>query len=188
MPNPIHKIRVVLTAEQREQFEAICRRQCVPAATMRKARILLMSDDAHPDGRRPDKDIAAAVGISERQVVRIRQRFVREGDAALARKPRPSVSGKLDGAAEAQLVTLCCSTPPEGRDCWTLQLLCDELARLQIVESVSRETVRLCLKKMTSSPGGSSGSASRSGTAPASWRGWRRSSTPTSSRTTRSTR
>ena len=184
MPNPIHKLRVVLTPEQREQLEALCRQQCVPVAKLRRARILLMADEAHPDGRRPDHQIAAAVGLCERQVVRIRQRFAREGDAALSRKARPSVPGKLDGAAEAHLVTLCCSTPPDGRDHWTLELLCDELARLQVVESVSRETVRQCLKKTRSSPGRSSGSASRRRTGPGSWRGWRRSSTSTSGPTT----
>jgi hypothetical protein len=184
MPNPILKLRVVLTPEQRQQLEAIRRQQCVAAAMMRKARILLMADDAHPDGRRPDHEIAAAVGLCERQVVRIRQRFVREGDAALMRWPRPSVPGKLDGAAAAHLVTLCCSTPPEGRDHWTLQLLCDELARLQLVESVCPETVRQCLKKTRSGPGRLSGSASPRRIGPASWRGWRRSSTSTSGLTT----
>jgi transposase len=188
MPNPIQKLRVALTPEQRESLEALCRQQCVPASKLRRARILLMADEAHPDGRRPDHQIAAAVGLCERQVVRIRQRFVREGDAALVRRPRPSVPGKLDGAAEAQLVTLCCSTPPEGRDHWTLQLLCDELARLHVVESVCRETVRQCLKKMRSSPGRSSDSASRRRTGPASWRGWRRSSMSTSGPTTSGTR
>jgi hypothetical protein len=145
MPDSNQKLRIVLTPEQLQQFEAIGRQQTVPAAVMRKARILLMSDEGHPDGRRPDQQIAAVVGLCDRQVVRIRQRFVREGDASLARRPRPSVPGKLDGDAEAHLITICCSTPPEGRDSWTLQLLCDELVRLRIVESVCPETVRKCL-------------------------------------------
>ncbi len=188
MPNPIQKMRVLLSSDQREQFEAICRRQSVPAATLRRARILLLADDGHPDGRRPDHEIAAAVGLSERQIVRIRQRFVREGDAALERMPRPTVPGKLDGVAEAHLVTLCCSPPPEGRDRWTLQLLCDELGRLQIVESVCRETVRKCLKKTRFSLGVSSDSASRRRTGPGSSPVWRRFWTSTNNPTTRSTR
>ena len=52
--------------------------------------------------------------------------------------------------AAQQLVSLCCSTPPEGRSRWTLQLLVDELCRLQVVTSVCRETVRMCLKKTRS--------------------------------------
>ena len=188
MPNPTTKMRVCLTPDQREHFEAICRQQSVPVSISRRARILLLADDGHPGGCRPDHEIAVAVGLSERQIVRIRQRFVREGDAALERRPRPSVPGKLDGVAEAHLVTLCCSPPPEGRDRWTLQLLCDELGRLQIVESVCRETVRQCLKKTRSSRGASSGSASRSKTGPDSLPAWRRSWTNTKSRTTSSTR
>jgi transposase len=188
MPDLTLKMRVILTPDQREQLEAICRRQAVSAALSRRARILLLSDEGHPDGRRPDHEIAAAVGLCERQVVRIRQKFVREGDSALQRKPRPSVPGKLDGVAEAHLVTLCCSPPPEGRDRWTLQLLCDELGRLEIVESVCRETVRKCLKKTRCSRGASSGSASRSRTGPGSSPVWRKSWTSTRRPMTRPTR
>jgi hypothetical protein len=97
------------------------------------------------------------------------------------------VPGKLDGAAEAHLTVLCCSSPPEGRDHWTLQLLCDELGRLKVVESVSRETVRKCLKKMTFSLGGPSGSASRRRTGPGSSPVWRTFWTYTKSHATRST-
>ena len=188
MPNPANKMRVCLTPDQREKFEAICRQQSVPVAILRRARIMLLADEGQLGGCWPDHEIAAEVGVCERQVVRIRQRFVREGDAALERKPRPSVPGKLDGVAEAHLVRLCCSTPPEGRDRWTLQLLCDELGRLQIVESVCRETVRKCLKKTRCSLGGSSGSASRRRTGPGSLPIWRRSWTSTKSPTTRSIR
>jgi transposase len=185
MPDISKKLKVYLSAEYRAELESICRRQCVAAAKVRRARILLMSDEAHPDGGRADSEIAEAVGLCERQVVRIRQQFVREGETALTRKPRPSVPGKLDGPAEAQLVTLCCSKPPAGRDCWTLQLLCDELVRLRIVESVCRETVRKCLKKTNLSLGGRSGSASRRRTVPALSREWKKSSMSTSRRTTR---
>jgi transposase len=105
----------------------------------------------------------------------------------LERKPAPPRPPKLDGEAEAQLVTLCCSQAPEGRQRWTLQLLCDELARLQVVESVCPETVRQCLKKTNFSLGGPSGSAFRRRTGPDSSRRWKRSSTPTRNRTTRRT-
>jgi len=184
MPDLSKKLRVFLSPEFRSELEAICRRQSVAAAKVRRARVLLMSDESHPDGARHDSEIGEAVGLCERQVVRIRQQFVREGEPVLQRKPRPSGPGKLDGPAEAQLVTICCSRPPDGRDRWTLQLLCDELARLTIVESVCRETVRQCLKKTNLNLGNRNGSASRRKTAPVSSRGWKKSSTSTSSRTT----
>ncbi len=186
MPNLNAKFRVRLTVEQREALQAICRRQSVAAAKVRRARILLMSDENHANGRKRDWQIAEAVGLSERQVVRIRQQFVREGDPALDRKQRSDagVSKTFDGKAEATLVTLCCSDPPEGRDRWTLQLLCDELGRLEVVESVCPETVRKCLKKIGCSLGGPNDSASPKPTARGSLHGWKKSSTSTSRRTT----
>jgi len=150
MPATNRKHEVHLSTDQRQQLEAIGRQQNVPAAQARRARILLLADEDHTDGRRPDWHIAEVVGLSERQVIRIRRRFVQEGlTGAIDRKPRtPSQKPpKLDGATEARLVSLCCSTPPEGRSRWTLQLLVDELCRLQVVTSVCRETVRMCLKK-----------------------------------------
>lgn len=188
MPDTTQKLKVRLSAGQRQELDSVCRRQSVAAAKVRRARVLLLSDEDHPEGRRRDGEIAEAVGLSERQVVRIRQQFVRSGAVVLERRPRPSIPGKLDGKVEAHLVTLCCSSAPDGRDRWTLQLLCDALARLKVVESVCPETVRKCLKKMTSSPGEPSGSAFRKRTAPGSLRGWKMSWMSTRKRTTRGTR
>jgi hypothetical protein len=54
---------------------------------------------------------------------------------------------KLDGAQEAHLVALACSTPPDGRARWTLRLLADQLVELRQADAVSHETVRQVLKK-----------------------------------------
>jgi hypothetical protein len=85
-------------------------------------------------------------------VERTRKAFVL-GDlaAALQRKQRQQapVPRKLDGAGEAQLITLACSEPPEGHAKWTMQLYADKLVQLQVVESISDETVRRTLKKMS---------------------------------------
>ena len=83
-------------------------------------------------------------------VARIRKRFVLEGKApALNRRARlmPLTAPKLDGAAQAHLVAICCAPPPEGRAHWTLTLLVQELQRRGIVVEISRETVRQSLKK-----------------------------------------
>jgi Homeodomain-like domain len=188
MPDLSKKFRVRLSPTYRSDLQAVCRQQSVAAAKVRRARVLLMSDEGHPDGRRRDWEIAEAVGISTRQVVRIRQQFVREGKTVLIRKPRTAAPGKLDGPVEARLITLCCSTPPDGRDRWTLQLLCDELSRLQIVGSVCPETVRKCLKKTNLNLGRPSASVSRKRTGLDLSRGWKKSSKSIKRRTTRSTR
>lgn len=150
MPQPNRKLEVVLDDSLREELESVVRSGSVSARQSRYARVLLMADLDRREGRRPDWYIAEQVGISERQVCRIRQRFVREGwDAARQRKTRVDAGTpqKMDGHVEATLITLCCSTPPHGRKRWTLQLLADELCRLEVVASVCVESVRQCLKK-----------------------------------------
>jgi hypothetical protein len=184
------KLRVHLTARQREELEAICQAKRTPAAKLRRARILLWADESQGLGL-ADREIARRVKLCERQVVRIRQQFVRQGvRPTLERKLRamPSVPPKFDGEAEAKLVTLCCSEPPEGHQRWTLRLLVDELCRLHVVASVCPETVRKCLKKTALSRGGRSGSAFPKRTGQGSWPIWRKSSTSTAKTTTRSTR
>lgn len=194
MPDKTRKFSVELSTEERSELAALLRRQSVGAAKQRRARILLLADANHPDGRRTDSNIAELVGLSTRQVVRIRQRFVRERDsqpveAACDRKPRPEAPERrrLDGDGEARLIVLACSKAPQGRDHWTLQLLCDELVRLKVVESICPETVRQCLKKTNYSLGGQNASASPSQTGRDSSRRWKRSSMSTNKNTTKTT-
>jgi hypothetical protein len=185
------KHKVKLSAVARRELEGVVRQSSAGVSRVRWARILLMADEAHPEGRRRDWEIAEAVGISERQVVRIRQKFVREGaEATLTRSTRSDAGSQkaLDGKAEAHLVRLACSTPPEGRDRWTLELLVDELCRLQVVQSICRETVRQALKKTPCSLGSRNGSASPRRIARDSSREWKQSSTSTQKRSTKSVR
>ena len=79
-----------------------------------------------------------------------RQRLVTEGfELALEGKKRhePPTPCKLDGEAEAKLIALRLGQPPAGYGHWTLQLLADELVALEVVDSISYETVRKTLKK-----------------------------------------
>jgi hypothetical protein len=191
MAQPNTKVEVVLSDEQRQELEALVRDGTAAARRVRQARILLMADLDRREGRNPDWYIAECVGVCERQICRIRQRFVRDGlESTLNRKTRSDagVPEKMDGKVEAQLVTLCCSEPPAGQQRWTLQLLVDELSRLKVVASVCRETVRQTLKKIASSPGKRNASAFRKPTAPASLRTWSESSTLTTKSTTKRTR
>jgi len=88
-------------------------------------------------------------------VHRLRQRLVEQGlERALQRKrPCRTRPAKLDGVQEARLIAIACSEPPEGRTRWTLQLLADKLVELNVVDTLSDETVRKTLKKTPSSPG-----------------------------------
>lgn len=191
MPQTNRKVEVVLDDATRLELQTLVRSGSQPAAKVRKARVLLLADEDRREGRHPDWYISELVGISERQICRIRQQFAREGLAQTLTRQQRSDAGiptKFDGEAEARLVTLCCSEPPHGHQRWTLQLLVDELCRLKVVASVCPETVRTCLKKIASSRGKRSVSASRRKTVLALWPTWKKPSTSTAKRTTKSIR
>ena len=152
---PAKRYRVRLTNEERDELTALVNRGKGSARRMRRARILLMADEEQAGGGWKDADIAKALGAHQRTVERIREKCVEEGiEAALNHtRPKRSRSKRLDGAAEARLVKLACSAPPDGYDRWSMQMLADRLIELEFVESVSRETVRTTLNKMNLSPG-----------------------------------
>lgn len=95
-----------------------------------------------------DERIAKHLDINVRTVERVRKRCALEGvSAALSPKKRPPRTPQFDGEVEARLVQLACSEAPTGRRRWTLRLLADKLVELEIVDSISHETVRQHLKK-----------------------------------------
>jgi transposase len=152
----VKKYKVTLTAEERQQLSALVASGKAAAKKLTHARILLKADAAPGGSAWTDDRIAEALDVSTDTVGRVRQRFVEQGlEAALVRKKqdRPSRERKLDGRAEARLIALACSAPPDGRKEWTMQLLADRLVELEVVESVCDETVRRTLKKMRSSHG-----------------------------------
>ena len=95
-------------------------------------------------------DMAAAYEVSTKKVEQRKKRFVEEGfEAALSRKPVTNAHRrKITGDEEAHLIALCCSQAPEGHERWTLRMLADKMVELDIVDSVSYETIRQTLKKM----------------------------------------
>lgn len=142
---------VRLTSEERTELQAIVSKGRKTVTKFKHAQILLQADVDGPAWT--DQEIAAAVFCHPNTVANIRQRCVEQGlEAALERKKQahPSRTPSLDGAGEARLIALGCSSPPEGRSGWTLRLLADKLVELEIVESISHETVRTVLKKTNS--------------------------------------
>lgn len=187
----VRKLAVRLTDDQRRRLTDLTRNGSAPAKKIRHARILLLADASHPDGRRTDEYIAEILDVHVNTVKRTRWRFVREGETpALDRKPRatPPVPPKIDGQVEAHLVAICCSQAPEGRARWTLKLLAAELARRRVVTSISAEAVRRALKKTNCNPGASKAGASPNGTRPGSSPRWKRCSTSTPRSTPRTSR
>ena len=151
---PKKKYHVTLTPEERTQLEKLTRSGKASALAQTHARILLKADGAQGGPAWRDEQIVAALDVGRATVERVRRRFVAEGlEAALvARKRRRVYERKLDGKQEAQLIALACSQPPEGRQRWSMQLLVERLVELQVVETISDETVRVTLKKMNCGP------------------------------------
>jgi transposase len=153
MPAKIYK--VTLTNDERAELAALVNKGKGIARRLTRARILLLADENQAEGGWKDADIAKALGVHARTVERTREKCVELGlEAALNHtSPRRKRRNVLDGVAEARLAQLACSEAPAGHERWSLQMLADKLIELEVVESVSRETVRTTLKKMNLSLG-----------------------------------
>jgi hypothetical protein len=149
------KYAVILTADQRADLRTLIGHGTSPARKLTHARILLKADQGEGGAAWSDAAIAGAVEVHPATVGRVRRSFVEYGlDAALDRKaPDRVYPRRLDGAAEAHLIALACGAPPTGRERWTLRLLADELVRLEVVETISYETVRRTFEQTRSSRG-----------------------------------
>jgi transposase len=122
----------------------------VAAKKRTHAQVLWLADCGKHGPAWKDRAIAEACQVTVQTVENIRKRLVLEGlGSALHRKRqvRPSRRKILDGEKEAKLVATCCGSAPSGYARWTLRLLAERVVELNIVESVSHETVRRCLKK-----------------------------------------
>lgn len=153
-----HTVR--LDAETRDRLRRLVSTGSAHARTIQHAHALLLTDEGDHGPAWRDEKVAAALGTSDRTVARTRKRFCAEGLEAALRviADRPGRPPKIDGTAEAHLVALACSEPPQGRDRWSVRLLADRFVALGVEEGwldepVSRETVRVALKKTRSSPG-----------------------------------
>lgn len=144
---PRKKYIISLTPEERSTLEQFSRTGKAAAYAITHARILLKADIAQSEGGWVDADISVALDVSVATIERVRQRCVEEGIEACLKQRRRTKARLLDGEQEAHLVALTCSPAPEGRARWTLRLLRDQLVALEIVESISHETVRQTLKK-----------------------------------------
>ena len=126
----VHKRYIIdLTHEERERLLAFISKGKAPARALLKARILLKADAGAPGEGWTDGRIAEALETNITMIERVRARFVTEGlEAALARKKRqtPPIEPIFDGEAQAQLIALACSEPPEGYAHWSIRLLAEK--------------------------------------------------------------
>jgi transposase len=132
------RYRVELSQTERDELAGLLSGGRHAARKLKRAQILLAADAGASDDA-----IATNIGVSGSTVYRTKRRFVLGNlTAALSEEPRPGAARKLSGKEEALLVATACSSPPEGRARWTLQLLAGAIVKLTEHEDLSRETVR----------------------------------------------
>ncbi len=137
------KYRVALSDQQKTQLLQVVKKGKASARQITRAHILLQSHAGAADA-----EIAENLHTSIATVERTRKRFVQQGATqALKEKPRPGAPRKLDGKQTAFLVALACSDPPSGHADWTMPLLAERMVTLEVIETISDETVRRTLKK-----------------------------------------
>src|SRR5215472_15422164 len=138
---------VDLTDAERAELREIISKNKAKRSTIINAYILLKADST---SGWTNADIASAYDVSTKKVEQLKKRFVEEGfEAALYRKPVTNAHRrKITGDEEAHLIALYCSQVPEDHERWTLRMLADKMVELDIIDSVSHETIRRTLKKM----------------------------------------
>ena len=149
------KYHVSLTEAERVELTRLSKSQRHSERERKRARILLLADEAQEGGAAKDAAIAERIKVAPLTVNRVRQRFTVRGlQESLAHKEQQTRKPRvLGGEAEAFLIATTCSTPPEGHKRWSLRLLRNALIEQRVVDGIGQETVRQTLKKMNSSRG-----------------------------------
>jgi transposase len=143
------RYKVQLTREEREQLQKLISSGIATARKLTRARILLKVDAGLTK-----TEISQALDVTINTITNVCRSFQTQRLAAVERKkPNREYEHSLDGEAEAYLIAIACSEPPEGRERWTLRMLQAEMVKRKYVDEVSHETVRTALKKTNLSRG-----------------------------------
>lgn len=146
----MQKYHIKLTDKERQKLKKCLYSKRYSMESKTHARILLSLDENESPKLPAMKIIASHCGASEVTLWKVRKKYVEYGlDAVLERRKRktPPVPAKVTGEVEAYIIATCCSTPPEGRSRWTMQMIADKIVLDNVIDSISDETVRRVLKK-----------------------------------------
>lgn len=150
MPRKRNEIK--LTADEQHVLETYVSQGHKPAREINRARILLLSNDGMKG-----KEIAKVLGVSQTTIANRRQKFHQKEHQDILNflkdEPRSGRPIKLDRKVAAHTTMIACSTPPEGSVRWTRHLIADKLVQLNVVNTISHESVRSILKKVNSNLG-----------------------------------
>jgi hypothetical protein len=142
------RYNVTLTEEERHELKLLVQKGG-KGYRIKHAQILLKLDKIPENEGWTYNLIRSAYGPTHTTIAGVAQRFVFEGmEAALGRKKRENYPRKVTGEVEAHICVIACSKPPEGRLRWTIQMIADELIRLEVVDYITDSTVCNVMKKM----------------------------------------
>jgi transposase len=145
---------VYLTSEERIFLEKQTKKGSWKPREVIRAKIILEADQ---NGLNPlmDEEIATKLNCSKSSVSYRRKRFsdTQSVEDTIFDKPRSGRPGIVDGALDAHMTTIACTSPPEGHAQWSLRLIKDRLVALEIVDNISYSTIRRTLKKKKSNLG-----------------------------------
>jgi putative transposase len=144
MPKKSPAVR--LTAEERDLVEKFVAHGRKSARAINRARILLLLDE-----ERSEKDVTTLLGVSRGTLHNVRTKYLHKADEhildILHEAPRSGRPIKIDTRVEAHVTMIACSDPPEGYSRWTLHMIADKLVQLEVIDTISHESVRRTLKK-----------------------------------------
>jgi len=145
--------KVTLTDGERKDLQKLIQKGG-KGYRIRHAQILLKLDAIPENSEWTYKRIKEAYNVADGTVAGVAKRFVNDGvESALGRKKQENYHRKITGEIEAQICMIACSKPPEGRSRWTMQLIADELIRLEVIDYITDSAVCDVMKKTKLSRG-----------------------------------
>ena len=141
--------RVKLNDHERRYLQKIIESGNNKARKITRCRILLLADESKG---KTDQEISDALGVCLATIFNIRRRYHKGGvELAVEEAARSGQPPKFNGKSKAKITAIACSKPPEGHAKWSLRLLADRVIELDIVETISHQSVKNILKKTSSS-------------------------------------
>ncbi len=147
------RYKVTLTEEERGELQSMIKKGG-KGYRIKHAQILLKLNESSEKAKWSYEKIMEAYGVSRSMIAGVAKRFVMDGmEAALGRKTQENRARKVTGEVEAKICVIACSDPPEGKERWTMQMIADELIRLNVVDYITDSTVCEVMKKTNLSHG-----------------------------------
>ena len=116
------------------------------ARALNRARILLL----FAEGRR-EQDLTTLLGVSRGTIYNMRHKYLQmehaHSLAILHEAPRSGRPIQMDRRVTAHVTLMACSDPPEGYGRWPLHMIADKLGQLEVIDTLSHESVRRTFKK-----------------------------------------